>query len=154
MFPCLPFPTHSSPCHIVTCLKRLIKRESDRDLHRWGEEQRKPAHDVSYHFLVVGSRSDKGCTALPPQELCGPPRFQVAPPPQRCDCLRRVKTIRFMEGCRFTFMISRNRPLRERRRLETSPVALLSRPAETAAPQCSTQPFSLIRDRPRTLARI
>ena len=47
----------------------------------------------------------------------------------------------FMRGCRFTSKISQHRPLRKRRRLETSPVALLSRPPATAASQCSTRPL-------------
>ena len=67
-----------------------LERESDRDLKRRGEEQREPACDVrELQFFGVGFRIDEGCTtqgldkrdALTPQEPCGPPRFQVIPPP-------------------------------------------------------------------------
>ena len=72
---------------------------------------------------------------MPPHVARGPSLRQVAPPPHMCDCLRRVKTVRFMNGWRFTFLISRKRPFRERRRLETSPMALPNRPVMSADPQ-------------------
>ena len=134
-----------------------------RERESRADEVRNNDNKLMARYHVFGERysSNRGCTtrsrltlnATPPRELCGPPRRQVAPPPHVCDCLRRVKTVRFMKGCRIHFRRSLNRPLTERRRLETSPVALPDRPAVTAEAQCSTQPFSLIRDRPKTLER-
>ena len=118
--------------------------------------------DGGNHCFPNGTISNRGCTtrwrltlsATPPERLRCPTRRQVAPLPHICVCLRRVKTVRFMKRCRFTFRSSLKRPLRERRRLEKSPVALPNRRAVTAEAQCSTQTFSLIRDRASTLARI
>ena len=103
---------------------------------------------------TVSARQRLMFNTTPPHVARGPSLRQVAPPPHMCDCLRRVKTVRFMNGWRFTFLISRKRPFRERRRVETSPMALPARPVITDEAQCSVQPLSLTRDRPRTLARI
>ena len=142
--------------------QKQVLRDTDQETVRERVAQLRQGSTMagSYRCFANGTISNRGWTtrqrltlnATPPQRPRCPTRRQVAPPPHICDCLRRVKTVRFMKRCRFTFRSSRKRPLRERRRLETSPVALPNRPAVTA--QCSTQPFSLIRDRPSTLAII
>ena len=63
-------------------------------------------HLTRRHVFATGFNNDRVQTTrprlmlntMPPHVSRGPSLRQVAPPPHMCDCLRRVKTVRFLNG--------------------------------------------------------